>query len=255
MIRRNILLVMLSCLALKGLAQDAGTTLKAAENLEKQQKETEALEKYKSVAEADTTNLAANLKTAELSCAVGARINIEKNKTARQPYYQQAQLFATRALAIKPDDAQVNYVMSLVCAKMTEVEPENKKVTAYVRQSKEYADKALAINPAHGKANYMEGKWNMEMLNMGFFKKAAAKTIYGGLPSASLDSAIIHLEKCRVAEPYFVQNYLDLAKAYKQDNKPAKAIEVLNRLVKLPIRTADDAALKAEGKQMLDEML
>jgi hypothetical protein len=39
-----------------------------------------------------------------------------------------------------------------------------------------------------------------------------------------------------------------------QDNKPPKAIEVLQKLVKLPIRTADDAAYKEEGKKMLTEL-
>jgi hypothetical protein len=56
-------------------------------------------------------------------------------------------------------------------------------------------------------------------------------------------------------DQYFVANYLNLAKAYKHDNKPAKAIEVLQKLVKLPNRTAADASLKAEGKKMLDEMI
>jgi FimV-like protein len=49
-------------------------------------------------------------------------------------------------------------------------------------------------------------------------------------------------------------NYLDLAKAYIQDDKPPKAIEVLKQLVKLPLRTADDAALKEEGKKLLSDL-
>jgi FimV-like protein len=49
-------------------------------------------------------------------------------------------------------------------------------------------------------------------------------------------------------------NCLDLAKAYVQDNKPPKAIDVLQKLVKLPLRTADDAALREEGKKMLTDL-
>jgi hypothetical protein len=51
-----------------------------------------------------------------------------------------------------------------------------------------------------------------------------------------------------------VLNYLDLAKAYKYKSRPSQSIEVLNKLVRLPTRTADDADLKAEGKKLLDEM-
>jgi hypothetical protein len=62
------------------------------------------------------------------------------------------------------------------------------------------------------------------------------------------------MEKCKTLMPYFVQNYLDLAKAYGYKNRPAQEIEILNKMVKLPTRTADDAALKEEGKKMLSSL-
>jgi lipopolysaccharide biosynthesis regulator YciM len=236
------------------MGQETGTLLQEAQNLERQLKESEALEKYKAIATADTTHTIALLKAAELSCAVGARL---ADKNAKKVYYDQAAGFAGKAYAAHPDNAQANYVMALVSAKMTEVETENKKLVLYVKQIKDYADKAIALNPSLGKAYYMVGKWNAEMVDLSWFKKAAIKTLYGGsgMAPASLDSAFANMEKCKTLEPYFVLNYLDLAKLYRADSKPAKAIEVLNRLVKLPTRTADDVALKAEGKKMLDEML
>lgn len=253
MMKKPLILACFSLFVLHAAAQDVTLTMKEAENFEKQLKEDAALEKYKTLALADSTYLPAVLKAAELSCSIGARL---KDVNARKPYYEQALKFATQAYAAKPGEAQVNYVMSLTASKMTELDLENKRTVLFIRQEKEYADKALAINANHGKANYMAGKWNLDMTNTSWLKKVAAKTIYGGgIQPATMDSAIAYMEKCRVAEPYFVANYLDLAKAYKQDNKPAKAIEVLNRLVKLPVRTPDDAALKAEGKTMLDGML
>jgi tetratricopeptide (TPR) repeat protein len=252
-IRKNWILLLLSCFCFRAMAQDNGTLLQEAQNLERQLKEGEALEKYKAIATADTTHMVALLKTAELSCAVGARVT---DKNARKPYYDQAAGFAGKALAAQPNNAQANYVMALVSAKMTEVEQENKKLVQYIKQTKEYADKAVVLNPSFGKAYYMVGKWNADVIDLSWFKKAAIKTLYGGgMAPASLDSAVANMEKCKILEPYFVLNYLELAKLYKSDNKPAKAIEVLNRLVKLPTRTADDVALKAEGKKMLDEML
>jgi hypothetical protein len=92
------------------------------------------------------------------------------------------------------------------------------------------------------------------MVQFPWAKKAAVKVLFGGMPDGTIDNAFKYMEKSRTLEPYFVQNFLDLAKAYKYDYKPAKAIEVLNQLVKLPIRTSNDAAMKAEGKQILSEM-
>jgi hypothetical protein len=47
---------------------------------------------------------------------------------------------------------------------------------------------------------------------------------------------------------------LILQKCTKYDHQPGKAIDVLNKLVKLPNRVYDDAAIKEEGKQLLQTM-
>lgn len=54
-----------------------------------------------------------------------------------------------------------------------------------------------------------------------------------------------------MANPWMLVNYLDLANAYIKDHKTDKAIEVLNKMVKMPPRTGDDESLKAEGRKLL----
>jgi hypothetical protein len=233
-------------------AQDINLLLKEASNLEKQLKEPEALEKYKQIATADTTNIAVLVKCAELNCSIGAR---QTDKNAKANYYKDAQTCAKKAFGADANNADANYAMALAAARMTEVEPEKKQATEYVRDTKLYGDKALAINPNHAKANYIVGKWHYEMVTLSWLKRTTVKTLYGGLPKADMDSAIVFMEKSRALDQYFVRDYLDLAKAYQYKSQPAKAIEVLNKLVKLPNRTADDAALKEEGNQMLQRML
>jgi hypothetical protein len=248
------LLIILLAIANASLAfsQDVNTMLKEADNLEIKLNEPAALDKYKQILLVEANNIKALVKATELSCSIGARLKEKKDK---QLYYQSALAFAQRAIAADANNADANYAMASASGKMTEVETENKKVVAYVKDIKLYADKALAVNPNHGKANYTLGKWHIEMVNLSGFKKAAVKLFYGGLPEATVENAIKYMEKCRQFEPYFMLNYLELAKVYKQDNKPPKAIEVLQKLVKLPIRTFDDTAIKAEGQQLLNSML
>ena len=188
---------------------------------------------------------------AELSAAIGAR---KADKKAKKVYYDAAKTFANKAFNLQSNSADANYVVALVADKLTETETENKKVVAYIKDTKLFAEKALAINADHARANYVLGKWHFDMATLAWAKKAAVKILFGGMPESKMDDAFKYMEKCRVLDKYFVLNYLDLAKAYKYDNKPAKAIEVLNQLVKLPNRTADDAAWKEEGKKMLQEM-
>lgn len=233
-------------------AQDVSMLLKEASNFEKQLNEPEALKKYTAAANLDKHNITAFVKCTEINCAIGAR---QKDKTSKANYYNFARTYATQALTADSMSADANYAMALTAAKLTEVTDENKQVVALVRESKIYVDKAVAINPNHAKANYTLGKWHFEMVTLNWAKKAAAKTIYGGLSKGDIDSAIYYMEKCKTLEPYFAQNYLDLAKAYQFNNRPARALEVLNKLVRLPIRTPDDTSIKAEGKKMLDAML
>jgi len=248
---KKLLVVLLSFITVSAFAQDVAVVIKEAENLDYKLKEPEALEKYKQALVLDPNNMKALIRATELSCSIGGRETDKKNKKLQ---YESALAFAQRALAVDAKNADANYAMAFASGKMTDVETENKKIVAYIKDTKKYADAALAINPSHGKANYVEGKWNIEMENLSGIKKTAVKLFYGGLPESSVEKAIEYMEKCRISEPYFVLNYLDLAKAYNQDNRPPKAIEVLQKLVKLPLRTADDAAYKAEGQKMLQDL-
>lgn len=230
-------------------AQDVNVLLKEASNVEKQLKEPEALEKYKQIVSIDSNNIFALVKCTELNCSIGAR---QSDKKAKANYYNTARIYAQKALAVDANNSDANYAMALVAGKMTEIEPEKKQVTEYVRQTKVYGDKAVALNSNSAKANYVVGKWHYEMVTLSWLKRTAVKTLYGGLPKADIDSAIFYMEKCRALDQYFARNYLDLAKAYQYKNQPTNEMAVLNKLVKLPIRTADDVVLKEEGRKMLD---
>jgi hypothetical protein len=230
-------------------AQDIPTLLKEGLQLERQQKEIEALEKYKLVVSQEPTNITALVKAAELSTML-AGFN-EKDPKSKQLFLSSAGAYAVRAYASYPKNAEAAYVMALTQAKLSDIQPDNKKLIECVRNSKIYADEALAINPGHAKANFTVGKWHMEMANLNLVKKAAVKLIYGGLPEGSMDSAVVYLEKARTQDPYFANSYLELAKIYNQMHQPTKVIEVLTKMVKLPTRKTEDIALKAEAAKML----
>ena len=248
---KKLLVVFFVLLSVKLFSQQAEVLLKEAANLERSLKEEAALDKYKQVIAAEPLNIKALVRGSELSSAIGARL---ADKNAKAVYYNLAKSYADKAISIDSNSADAYYVRAVVAGKLTEIETENKKLVADVKDIKTYADKALSINPNHARANYVLGKWNYEVLTLPWAKKAAVKVLFGGMPPATIENAYKHMEKCKTIEPYFVLNYLDLAKVYKYDHKPAQSIEVLNQLVKLPTRTGDDSALKSEGKKLLSEM-
>ena len=246
-----LLSILFSCVLLTVQSQDINLLLKEAANLEKQQKEPEATEKYKQILLLQPINGEALVKAAELTVLLAQR---QTNKNAKRLYFETALAYANRALHADSNNADANYAMSMASGKMADVETENKKIVTYMKEVKRFSDKALSINPNHAKANYALGKWHYEMTTLSGIKKIAVKLFYGGLPDGDIEKAIQYMEKCKSLEPYFVTNYLGLALAYKENRKPAQAIEVLNKLIKLPTRTSDDIASKAEGVRLLELM-
>ena len=246
-----LVILFVACIHL-ATAQDANTLVHEADVLEKQFKEDQALDKYKQAATINASSIPVLVKCVELSCIIGSR---QTDAAVKKTYFDKAKAYADQLLALNINSADANYAQALTFAKLTEVEQEKKKVVEDARNIKLFAEIAVGLDPSHAKANYVLGKWHYALLNLNWFKKAAMKTFYGGLPPADIDTAISYMEKCKTLAPYFVPNYLDLAKAYQYKNKPSQAIEVLNKLVKLPNRTSDDANIKAEGKKILDSLL
>lgn len=238
-------------LLMKSFSQDNASLLREANNLELKFDEPAALEKYKQVVAADSSNIFALVKCTELNCSIGER---QKDKKAKAAYFDSAEDYAAKAYKQSASNADACYAMALVAAKKTETDDENKMILEDVKQIKLYADQSLAINPNNAKANYILGKWHFELIRLSWIKRAAIKTFYGGIPDTQIDSAVYYMEKSRTEDPYFALDYLDLAKVYQYDHQPGKAIDVLNKLVRLPNRVFDDAAIKQEGKQMLESL-
>lgn len=227
-------------------AQDIDGLFQKAERSEKDLKETEALATYKEILGLQPENVKALCKVAELTARIGNRQKDVKQKITA---FTEARQYAEKAIRTKPD-AEGNYVMADIAARMTTV-TSGKEKAAQLRDFKNYTDTALIMNPGYAKTIYLQGKWNYEVATLSASEKAAVKLLFGGVPRASVMDAIKSYEKARSLEPLLLVNYLDLAKAYVKNHQTDKAIEVLNRLVKLPPKTGDDEAYKAEGKALL----
>lgn len=248
---KKTLLFIFTLLVLKITAQETTLLFKEATNLEYQFKEQEALDKYKAILVIDPANIKALVNATVLSTSIGER---STNKNDKQMDLETAMAFAKRTLAADSANADAFYAMSLASYKMAAVESDHKKMATLIRDTKYYADGALRLNSHHALANFIEGQWHYEMSLMSFAKRAAIKTLFGGLPNASLDSAIQYFEKSRTLDPYLLLNMVTLAKAYKATNKPAKEMEILLIAVKLPIRKFDDNVLKADAQKRLQAL-
>ncbi|MBS1751465.1 MAG: hypothetical protein JST63_16305 [Bacteroidetes bacterium] len=247
----GILSVMALIFACIVYAQDVNAIIADAEKSERDLKETEALNKYKEVLMIQPSNVKALWKSAELTGRIGSRFKKDDEKLK---YMQQAKQYAVAALKVAHNDADANYAVAATAMRYAAI-TKGKERAEFLREMKYYADSALLINPVHARALYILGKWNFDIITMGVGDKAAAKVFFGGMPRASLEEAISYFEKARAADIFLMIDYLELAKAYIKFHQTDKAIEVLNKMAKLPPRTEDDPSYKAEGKALLASLL
>lgn len=248
--KKGIFILML-IFASQGFCQEIQVLIKKASNYERAVKEDSAILMYQTVLGIDSNNSVALIRLSQLTTSLAAR---QSNKVVALQLLDKAMYYADKSFMIDSTNVEAIFAKGICYLYMGTLETDNKKMVVLLRGAYTFAGKALSINPNHGKSNFLIGKWNSDIVKTAWSKKATVKILYGGLPDASIDSAIFHYEKCRIAEPYFVQNFLELAKAYHFNNNPQKALEVLNILVKLPVRTADDVQWKTEGKKLLNEI-
>lgn len=237
-------------LPIKAAAQDIPALLREAERLEQSFREAEALQKYREVLRIQPTNLMALCKSSDLCSRIGHR---QTNKNLQAEYYRSAKTYAESALKINPYSAEANFVMAVAMGRMAMLTGGKEKIQ-YVNEIKRYAENTLKYDPNNFKAYHVLGKWHYEVSNLNSFERTLAKLLFGGLPKASLQDAIRFYEKSRSLEPLFSINYLELAKAYQRNNESKKAIDMLTRLQAIPNKIEDDARIKKEGKELLEDL-
>lgn len=230
-------------------AQDVSYLLRDAEQFEKDKKDDEALKKYQEALQVSPSDERSLFKCSELSSIIGSR---QADKKLKADYYTAARTYAETVVTQYPGSADAHYAMALSLDKSYTGSKERLQKTGEILKQ---LDEALKIKPEHARSLYMMGKWNTEISGMNVAEKGALKAFFGGLPSASIPAAIEYFERARKADPNYLLNYLDLAKAYKKNGQSDKAIDILNRLVKLPPRTVDDFGYKSEGKILLESLL
>jgi tetratricopeptide (TPR) repeat protein len=247
--------MLLTLLVAVGLTAGAGAQasdrdlVALAERQEAQLNETAAFETFRQALRINPNNYQALWKSSELCSRIGKR---QPKKEQQQEWYRAGRAYSQKAIQLNPNGADGYYTMAVATGRLAMSQSGREKVNS-VKEIRSNVERALALNPNHARAWHVLGKWHYEVSNLGMFEKAALRIVYGGLPSASLKESIRCYERARAIEPDFALNFLELAKAYHQNDQNEKALECLRRLQTLSNRTGDDAHIKSEGAKLLKE--
>lgn len=242
-------LLLLLILPFENNAQDINGLLKDAQQLESAFKEPEALQKYLDVVRTQPTNLTALIKISELYSILGKH---QGTKDKQKEYYSNARVYAQKALAVNANSSDANVVMALAMGRMALISSGDDKIKA-VKDVKTYSEKGVQLDPNNYKAYHVLAKWHYEVSDLNSVEKWLVKVAYEALPKASLDDAIKYYEKSRQLNPGFLLNYLELAKSYHRKDNDKKAAELLETMLKMPVKMSEDNNIKAKGKKLLED--
>ena len=100
----------------------------------------------------------------------------------------------------------------------------------------------------------MLGRWHYEVASLGAATRFFVRIIYGGLPDASVDQAIVHLERAVALAPQTGPHHLELGFAYAAAGRTADARAAFNRGLALPSVGKHDEAAKIRAREGLNAL-
>lgn len=233
-------------------AQPDVTNLKQqADSLYQQYEEEQALELYHQVLQEDPNNYEALWRTSFLYSRIGNRMTDEDEQ---EEYYNRGIDFAERALEVDSTDVYSNYVMSVAMGRKALISGARDRVAAS-RDIKKYVDRALEVDSTHAGSWHVRGRWNFKIANLSWIERAAANTLFGGIPGdASNDKAVQNIEEAIELDDQYVLYYYDLATVYEEMDRDQEAIKICQQALELPTLTPDDEQIKDDCRQLIDDL-
>jgi tetratricopeptide (TPR) repeat protein len=197
----------------------------------------------------DSTNCSVLCKLARADVHHGmAAPNDEK-----AAWYASAEGLARRCVASCPDSSEAHFILAIAIGQMTKVVGGKRKIELS-KDVKREAETALSIDPRHAGAMHVLGRWNYEVAGLGWFSRATAKIIYGGVPAGSYEQAKEWFERAIAVRPEMPLNHLWLGETLIKLHDYTDAREELQTCVNLGDVLWDDHLTKAQAEKRLHDI-
>lgn len=121
------------------------------------------------------------------------------------------------------------------------------------RAVKRHADRAIALDSTLASAYHTRGRWYREVADIGFFKRAIAKAVYGGLPDASYEQAVQDFKRAiELNDEVF--HHLELAKTYLKMDRTQAARRELTTALNMSSDDPFASRYKKEARKLLADL-
>jgi tetratricopeptide (TPR) repeat protein len=226
----------------------ADELIKEANQLFKQYKDREALEKFQLVLLQQPNNYEALYKTSLLTTRIGLRY---ADETEKLEYLTAAKGYAEMALAANEEGADSHYAFALAVHNLSIVSGAKERILN-IRLVKSHLEKALRLNPLHPGAWQLLGRWHYKVANFNFMETAAAELLIKGVPrGATNEMAIEAIQKSITYDPQNISGYYDLAIIYRDMKRKEESVAILQHALALKLVTSEDLEISRRCKALL----
>lgn len=235
-------------------AQSLDELLKEGDKYTEEFNNQKALDTYLKADKMFSNNWEVNWRISRAYVDIGEHMpeKTDEQKDAQLAFYQKALNYSELAVKLAPDQS-ITYIRRAVANGRIALFKGVFSVGGIVTKVKEDCEKAIKLgngaNYVQALAHYVLGRTHAKVSE----KWAPARAVLG-LGWADLEIGIKELKKATELYPNFRMFYLDLAKAYIENDQEDKAKDTLNKVINSPKKDEDDDKFLSEAKQLLKEL-
>lgn len=210
---------------------------------------TSALAHYEAAIALDPKDYDALWKASRSAVDLGS---FDQTSEKRGILYKNAELYARRAVATRPEDAEGHFQLARALGKNALTLGPRARIK-YATDVRTQALECLKSNPRHSGCLHVMGVWNAEVMRLSGFTRMLARNLLGGkvFASATWADAQRYLEEAVAAAPDRIIHRIDLAEIYSDTNQKAKARAEFETALKLSVVDYNDRHYKAQAERAL----
>jgi tetratricopeptide (TPR) repeat protein len=178
---------------------------------------------------------------------------LEPSPEVRTRLASEALVHAKRAVELDPRSSVARLSLSVLYGKLA-IEGDTRTRVDYARRIHLHAEEALSLDESYAWARHVLGRWHVEMSQINMAKRAVVALLYGGMPRASLDEGIAHLEEAVRLEGDAVPHHVELGFAYQRAGRLEEARACWETALQLPSVRVYDSAAKQRASVALGQV-
>lgn len=161
--------------------------------------------------------------------------------------------YAQRAAALAPNDSEAQLSPAISYGKMLPLQG-LKEQTEAARHIKDGAEKAIKLDPRNDLAWHVLGRFHMVLANVTGIKRAMAQLLFGELPAASNEDAVMCFQRAIEINPNRLMHYIELGRTCAQMGRTADARRLITKGLAMPDVEKDDPEVKRSGRETLAKL-